>query len=369
MGSLLWWTGTRHNQIVDHEETWSFIDLDDFQKSTKMEAFWYFYLWVEMVTSVSVYAVDTVTAINLLVFDKFTSIKPAISLEVSRFIIGSCIIASLINVAFEQWRVYRIIKRDSVAESFLDILSFRVQSVRMGKKGKGRSRFLVFSELARTKKGAETVALFTFYTFQTWIRVVVVSGARQVVNAITLFSVYRAKFDHTQVGFGQTIVVFFQGVKALFASNYQQAFILGGMLFTLLIWAFAALSLLTAALCYILFLWHYIPNDAGGLLGYCRSRTNKKLRLIIEQRRRSIVVDASRKRLKAARKALKEQKFRQDRDFIHITRKPSMASDVSTVFGIDVEIARPMLSRTSTTSSMNSVSYDESKQSKPYGYI
>lgn len=370
--SFLWWTGTSHDKFIEHEETWSFINLDDFQTFGGWERFWYYYLWLELVTSVVLYAVDTATAVNLLVFDKFTSIKPAISLEVARFIISGAIIASFINLAFEHWRVYRITKRDSIAEAFLDLLTFRVQSAKLGK-NRGSCRFLVFSELARSKKGAETIALFTFYTFQTWIRVVIVSGARQVVSGITLYSVYKAKFDHTQVGFGQTIVVFFEGVKSLAKENWQQAFILGGMLFSLLIWIFAALTLLTAALCYVFFLWHYIPRDAGGLLGYCTAKMNKKLARIIRKRHERISKEEGRKRLKAARKALKEAKANgQQKDLVSLSRQASMASTPSSPFAMDIEGYRKVShSRSNTNSSIASsmYSYDDTKGKTPYGFI
>jgi Fungal potassium channel len=59
----------------------------------------------------------------------------------------------------------RVMKRGAVAESFLDSLAVRLQSVRLGK-ARGWRRFLVFAELTKSKKGAEYVALFTYFSFQ-----------------------------------------------------------------------------------------------------------------------------------------------------------------------------------------------------------
>lgn len=53
-----------------------------------------------------------------------------------------------------------------VAQSYLDPLAIRIQSVRMGKEGRGWKRFLVFAELTKSRKGADYVALFTFYSFE-----------------------------------------------------------------------------------------------------------------------------------------------------------------------------------------------------------
>lgn len=57
-------------------------------------------------------------------------------------------------------------RNGGVAESYLDPLAVRVQSVRMGKRGRGWKRFLVFAELTKGKKGASYVALFTYFSFE-----------------------------------------------------------------------------------------------------------------------------------------------------------------------------------------------------------
>lgn len=56
-------------------------------------------------------------------------------------------------------------RRGSVAECFLDSLAARLESIRLGG-GRGWRRFLVFAELTKSKKGAEYIALFTFFSFQ-----------------------------------------------------------------------------------------------------------------------------------------------------------------------------------------------------------
>lgn len=114
----------------------------------------------------AVYSVDIFTAVNLLAFDKWSSeIKPAISFDVTKWIFSISIILSVVNLAYEHIRAQLIIRRGSVAESFLDNLAVRLQSIRFGS-GKGWRRFLVFAELTKSKKGAEYIALFTYFSFQ-----------------------------------------------------------------------------------------------------------------------------------------------------------------------------------------------------------
>lgn len=112
------------------------------------------------------YAVDTFTAVNLLAFNKWSSeIQPAVSFDVTKWIFSICIILSFLNVGYEHIRAQRIMRRGAVAESYLDNLAVRLESVKMGK-GKGWRRFLVFAELTKSKKGAEYIALFTYFSFQ-----------------------------------------------------------------------------------------------------------------------------------------------------------------------------------------------------------
>jgi hypothetical protein len=127
----------------------------------------YGYLWASLLVSVAVYGVDTFTAVQLLVFDNWTSeIRPAITIEITRWIFSICIILSWLNLGYEYWRAIRVMKRGAVAESYLDSLAVRVQCIRRGSNGRGWKRFLVFTELTKSKKGAEYVALFTYFSFQ-----------------------------------------------------------------------------------------------------------------------------------------------------------------------------------------------------------
>lgn len=138
----------------------------DFKSSNGFTYVAYAYLFVSLTISTAVYAVDTFTAVNLLVFNKWSSeIQPAISFDVAKWIFSICIILSFVNLGYEHIRAQIIIRRGGVAESYLDNLAVRLQSVRLFG-GKGWRRFLVFAELTKSKKGAEYIALFTYFSFQ-----------------------------------------------------------------------------------------------------------------------------------------------------------------------------------------------------------
>lgn len=145
-----------------------FQQLSDFKSGNGFTCLAYGYLFISLTISLAVYAVDTFTAVQLLVFNKWSGeIQPAISFDVAKWIFSVCIILSFVNLGYEHIRAQLIIRRGSVAESYLDNLAVRLQSVRIFN-GKGWRRFLVFAELTKSKKGAEYIALFTYFSFQGW---------------------------------------------------------------------------------------------------------------------------------------------------------------------------------------------------------
>lgn len=140
--------------------------LNDFKSTSVFAPLAYGYLYISLGISLAVYGVDTFTAVNLLAFNKWTSqINPAIPVSISRWIFSGCIIASWVNLAFEWLRAIRVMRRGAVAESYLDSLAVRIQSIRPGN-GRGWRRFLVFAELTKSKAGAEYIALFVYFSFQ-----------------------------------------------------------------------------------------------------------------------------------------------------------------------------------------------------------
>ncbi|MCJ1251460.1 hypothetical protein MMC30_008693 [Trapelia coarctata] len=173
-----------------------------------------------------------------------------------------------------------------VAQSYLDPLAVRIQSIRMGSRGRGWRRFLVFAELTKNKKGAEYIALFCHYSFEAWLRIIFAEGPRNAINAMTLYSVMQANLiptgDHAASKGQSPIAQFFSNLSTLADSNKTQAAVLFGMLFTLIVWVISFLSLAFACIFYVMFLWHHIPSQDGGLYSYCKRKVDSRLKKIVE---------------------------------------------------------------------------------------
>ncbi|KAK7221042.1 hypothetical protein V2G26_009045 [Clonostachys chloroleuca] len=263
------------------DQKWDYINLNDFKARGCGPGFAYFWLWLLLFISVAVYALDSFTAVNLLILNQWSSkIQPGIPFQYSKWIFSGCILLSFINFAYEAWRAVRVIKRNNVAESYLDPLAVRWESIRMGS-GQGWKRFLVFAELTKGQKGAEYAALFTYFSLQSWIRVLICSGPRQVINAFTFRDVYVSKLDVSDQNAGNGFLKFWEKIGALANEDYQQALILGAMAFTFVVWVFTLIFFLTAVVIYFTFLCHWIPKADGGLVGYCERKVNSRLKKVV----------------------------------------------------------------------------------------
>ncbi|KAJ3553966.1 hypothetical protein NPX13_g10745 [Xylaria arbuscula] len=340
---------TRKAAEIQPEQQWDAISLRDFKSSSVFAYMAYGYLYFSIILSLAVYGVDIFTAVNLLAFNQWSSsIEPTqlLTFDQTKWIFAGTIIATFVNLAFEHLRAWRVMKRGSVAECYLDTLAVRLESVRVGK-GQGWRRFLVFAELTKSKKGAEYVALFSYFSLQSWIRVLVCSGPRQAVNALTLYGVYTLNLTPTDASsFESTLGGFFDNIRALAAENTQQAVILSGMLFTLVIWVFSFLFLLLGILFYVFFLWHYIPRQDGGLHGYCERKVNKRLKGIVTKKINKALAKEDLKRTQAQGKGSKTSG-----DQSILDREASLPSFMDVEKG-DALPEMPMLSRNDTVATL-----------------
>ncbi|PYH45032.1 uncharacterized protein BP01DRAFT_365887 [Aspergillus saccharolyticus JOP 1030-1] len=282
-------SGDREKGPVALEEQWDYINLSDFKSESCWSGFSYFLIYVFLLVSMAVYGVDTFTAINLLAFSRWAgSIEPAIPFKISRWIFAVCIIVSFALLIYRWLRAIRAMRSGSIAHSYLDSLAVRIQSIRMGQNGRGWRRFLVFAELTKSRKGAEYVALFAYFSFESWMSTIFADGPRQVVNAITLYSVMQMDLlpggSNTESSDGSTASQLFYNIKVLADNNIRQAIVLVGMIFTLIIWVLSMIKLLLAVVLYLLFLWHHIPSEDGSLKRYCKRKINSRLTKIVRQK-------------------------------------------------------------------------------------
>ena len=295
------------------EHQWDYFNLSDFKSKSCWAAFSYGILYITLFVSVACYVLDIITCSQLIIADRWQGqikVSPLVPFEIARWVFTGCIFLSLIFLVYRWWKAIRAMKSGSVVASYLDPLAVRIQSIRMGR-GQGWRRFLVFAELTKSKKGAEYVALFSYLSFEASFRILFAEGPRQVINGITIYSIMRSEIipldgsGHAAPIGHSPIVQFFLNVKILAQGNALRAVFLFGMVFTLFIWIIAALSLLSACILYIMFLWHHIPSGDGGLKGYCKRKVDSKLQSIVDKKIKKAMEREEKQRIKEEARAVR----------------------------------------------------------------
>jgi hypothetical protein len=295
--------GERERGPPEPTAKWTYINLSDFKSTSSWNTLAYIWVWIMAIVAVAVFAADTFTAVNLLAYNKWTSkVEPKIPIEYARWIFAGCILFGFVLYIFNWIFAIRAIKRGGIADSFLDPLAATLQSMR----GSGWRRFLVFSNLTQSKKGTDYIAYFVYFSFQSAIRVIIAEGPRQAINAMTLYSVMQDKLMDGEGSDKSNIEQFWANLQHLFEENNFQALTMCAMLFTLIIWVISALSLLISLILYLVFLWHYIPQQDGRLKVYCRRKIDRRLEKIVEAKIKAALEEEEKRARKAEKRA--EQK-------------------------------------------------------------
>jgi len=186
------------------------------------------------------------TAVILLAFNRWTNDtlekSGIIDFDIARIVFSVCIFFSIVLLAIDWFRAVKVIKSDGVAEAYMDLIAVGFNCI-WGGKGKGDTgwkRFLVFSRLTKSRGVVDYLALFTYFAFKGWVRIIFAEGPRVVINALTFISVTQADvIVHSSGGDGWE--KFGKNVEALYNENKIQVMILGTMAFTSLFWVMAVL--------------------------------------------------------------------------------------------------------------------------------
>ncbi|KAK6537168.1 hypothetical protein TWF694_011365 [Orbilia ellipsospora] len=282
----------RDAETITQKQKWDYINLDDFKTRSCWSPIAYFFFFVNVFFGIAVVAADCYTAVNLLIFNRWSSkIQPWVPFSISKWIFAGCIIFSFVLIGFSAIFSVRAVKGNGIARGYLNVYAQRWWCIGRG----GYKRFLVFTALTKSKHGSDYVMLFTYFSFKGWAQVLLADGPRQVLNGITLAAVIQAKIIP---GAKTGISGLFSSIAALEEESLTQAIILSVMLFTCVWWVFTVLQLAAAALLWIMFIWHHVPS--GHTLGsYCREKIDKRLVGIVAKNHKRTLEEEREERMKA----------------------------------------------------------------------
>lgn len=153
--------GTSKKYQVKEGTKWHYVNLNDFRSRNCIAIFSYVWVWCLAIISVVVYTLDTFTAVKLLGFNQWSSkIEPVIDFNVNKWIFSGTIMFSWVLLMYEYFRAWRVMKKESITEDYLDPLAVVLQCLRIPS---GWRRFLIFAELTKSKKKAAWVAIFVYF--------------------------------------------------------------------------------------------------------------------------------------------------------------------------------------------------------------
>ncbi|KAA8909687.1 hypothetical protein FN846DRAFT_600845 [Sphaerosporella brunnea] len=282
--------GSREPELVLAEHKFAYVNMDDFNSKSCLNYMAYIWIYIGTIISIVCYAADIYTAIILLAFNRWTNDtleqSAIIDFNVARIIFCVCIFGSFVLLAVDWFFAVKVIKSDGVAEAYMNPIVVRYNCIRGGRmrNDTGWKRFLVFAKLTEERGVVDYLALFTYFAFKGWVRIIVAEGPRVVINALTFISVTKADVI-VQHGSNQWDGwdKFGKNVEALYNENKMQAMILGSMAFTSLVWVFAILRLLAASVIYIFYLWHTMSGGQT-LRKYCKERIDKRMGEIVQKK-------------------------------------------------------------------------------------
>lgn len=103
------------------------------------------------------------------------------------------------------------------------------------------------------------------------------------------------------------VAQFFLNIETMVQQgNKQETIVYFTMLFSLVIWVIAFLSLFLSVLFYVFFLWHYVPKADGSLTQYCRRKIESRLERIVSKKIKKALEKQDAKRKKEEREGLKK---------------------------------------------------------------
>lgn len=242
------------------QSSFDLVDMTQFHSTSFRIIISYIFMYVQIIITLAVYASDIYTAIMLLAFDRWaSSISPYVPFHISRWLFGGCILFSFVLLIYDYIQAYRVWKRYNICLTYTNPICRTIYSI------KGFNYFCLFAKITKSKEFTDYVALFVFFTFKGWANLLLAEGPRQVLNALTLYSVL--KIDDDFVG----------AVTALAEKSHVEAVVVSFMAFSLLIWVISMCMFILALFCSCSVWTQVRRHNCKSLEEYCCVRIDKRV--------------------------------------------------------------------------------------------
>ncbi|RIB24532.1 hypothetical protein C2G38_1997812 [Gigaspora rosea] len=264
------WKKERDLKVVK-DFKYAFVDIEEFEKHDCLSKMRYSVVFFIVLKAVLVYIADLYSMTALLLNDTWTSVKPAISFSISKWIFVGSIIMSFILLFLEMRKARTIVKSDDISFSFTNKIAYRYYTLT------SYAHWCFFQEIQdREKIFPDKVAFHVFFEFKGYKRLLLCDGPRQVINAITVFTILRdKKFSRHLSDYGTV------------TTRTSIAI----MSFTVAVFAISVTILFCSFLVYL----PLLCKIRGNLKEYCCHIIDKRVGQLLEKQRKARIADANKK--------------------------------------------------------------------------
>ncbi|KAI9592304.1 hypothetical protein BDF19DRAFT_346225, partial [Syncephalis fuscata] len=254
----------KREEVPDHK--FDYIDVNDFFNGSIIRRFTYLLLFAVIIKNILVYLADLWTVYLLFTSQEWAANIQSLKshLDIIKWIFFASIVSSFLLLLWELRKAVRVVKSHDIAYSYTCTGAYRFYSVR------SYPHYCLFSQINNSRKKIDRVAFFVYFTLKGWKRFLLAEAPRQVVNGISLFSVYIGKK-------GFDIKKFYEN-----GETAQARIMFGLMTFTFCVWAISALLLAFAAILYV----PLLCQIRGNLKEYVCHKIDKRLAQLLRNKSR-----------------------------------------------------------------------------------
>lgn len=260
-------------------------DMSQFRATSFRYIFGYIFTIVSCIISLAAFGSDLYTCVVLLAYDRWTSnIQPVVPFSISRWIFAACILFSILIIIINFIIAFRIYKTRNISLTYTNSIARDLYSITR------YNYFCLFAKITRSRNKTEYLAFFVYFSYKGWVHLVFAESPRQVINALTLYSVL--KFDAS----------FVETIKQIATNSHIEAFTIFLMIYTVVIWAFNVVQFAFALLLTLPIYLHVERSGASGLTEYCCIRIDLRIKQLVNKE-----ILRSRKRLIEENRRLPQQ--------------------------------------------------------------
>ncbi|KAF0482317.1 pheromone-regulated K+ transporter prm6 [Gigaspora margarita] len=264
------WKKERDLKVVK-DFKYDFVDIQEFEKHDCLSKMRYSVVFFIVLKAVLVYIADLYSMTALLLNDTWTSVKPAISFSISKWIFVGSILMSFILLFLEMKKAYTIVKSGDISFSFTNKIAYRYYTLT------SYAHWCFFQEIQdREKFFPDKVAFHVFFEFKGYKRLLLCDGPRQIINAITVYTIlHDKKFSKRLSDYGSVTT------RSSIAI----------MSFTVAVFAISVTILFCSFLVYL----PLLCKIRGNLKEYCCHIIDKRIGQLLEKQRKVRIADANKK--------------------------------------------------------------------------